>query len=210
MQAGLKQGFHKLECSKCNCKTWHYKEASATSARCTEHLDCSKCGKTWYGDHVYCPDCQKEKLDDINNNIVITARMTEELPKEADPRELKIANRLDRTPWMISEERRIADTAQVLVEDSEQWVQREMSNFPKESDTPRDPGKIYCSFCGVEIDQLRVTTERKPTIKITTEAYKDDNGEIHLVEKYVSKVETIHACPEHCLQIRKPIAVRIV
>jgi hypothetical protein len=76
---------------------------------------------------------------------------------------------------------------------------------------PLDPNITRCHFCGTEIkDKLTAMAECKPVIRMVTEAYKDSSGVLQTREKVTSRVETIHACKDHVLEIRKPIVVRTV
>lgn len=73
----------------------------------------------------------------------------------------------------------------------------------------QDPNKIYCSFCGSEVEQVEVLVERtKPRIRYTTDVYRDpDTQEISEHRRIQVRTEELKACKKCCLQIRKPIVV---
>jgi hypothetical protein len=112
-------------------------------------------------------------------------------------RELKLANKLDMSMWRSAEDRK-----------SHVYVDADWATFPNSPE--KDPNKLYCSFCGSEVDQVNQLTERKPVIRKVQDTYRNDSGEIIIQEKVVSRMETVHACPNCVLQIRKPITVRTV
>jgi hypothetical protein len=173
-------GFHKTECSLCQRTTWHYKEGDKP-AHCTNH-------STWN------PNRRHAVV-----GTVMQAQLTRTVQAPTE-RELRIANRLDMDLWRHAEEQR---KTCVDITQSAQGI------FPVDT-TVRDPDKLYCTFCGDEVDQVRVTTERKPVVRVKIDTYKDTSGEVHVQERVVTRAETIHACPNCCLRVRKPIVARRV
>lgn len=178
----MANAFHKADCITCGRKTWHFKDGDKP-ARCTDHSN-------------FTPGQQRKHLADIVQGGSLYSR--KELPTE---REIRIANRLDRTLWRMSEEKRIA---QVDVS-GEDWAAGLFEEMPT-----LDPSKTYCSFCNEPVDKINTLTERKPTIRMIDETYLDSEGQLQVQTKVTSKVETQHACPKCVLNIRKPIVVRKV
>lgn len=180
--AEMPQGFHKAECNVCNRATWHYKQGNAV--HCSDHSD-------------YKPGRKHQIVGSM-----MLANLTK--PVEAmNERELRIANRLDRSLWRHAEER---SKVSVVIGD-EDWAKGLFEDNPVQL----DPDKLYCSFCGDVIEKIHTTSERKPVIRRIVDAYRDETtGEVVQVEKVMSRVETIHACPNCCLNIRKPVTVRRV
>jgi hypothetical protein len=169
-------GFSKQLCSDCGKKTWHYKEGDKPS-RCS---------------------CKDQPIP--ANGIVQGGSMysRKELPTE---REIRIANRLDRSMWQVAEQRR---TSQVDITD-EPWA----AGLFADAVLP-DPNKLYCSFCQAEItNKIDMLTEKKPVIRKVLDAFKVGD-EIALRERVMSRAEEVRACPNCILQIRKPIVVRTV
>ena len=181
-----KQGFHFAICDLCAKDTWHYKMADHTAAVCTNHSNY---------------DSKKKHAVRINDHTMVIAHLTPEHAEAPSERELQIANQLNRSLWRNAEERNTG----VCVSD-EEWAKDLFPNAPQ----PRDPNKLYCSFCGDAVDQIAVITEKKPTITRTVDAYKDASGTVVMQEKVVTRMETVNACPRCCLKVRRPIVVRRV
>jgi hypothetical protein len=177
------KGFHKAHCDVCDRKTWHYKESGGQNPHCTHHSNWTPGRKR----HV--PD------------IMVQGGLGKAKPAEPTEREIRIANKLDMSMWRNAEERYKShvrmDNASGL-----------FSNASPA--TAKDPDKTYCSFCGDAVDAIHRLTEKKPVIRKVIDTYKDATGEVVVQEKVVTRVETVHACPNCCLNIRKPIVVRSV
>jgi hypothetical protein len=181
--AEMPQGFHKAHCELCQRNTWHYKQGNTVN--CSDHSAWTK------------PVPNRK----IEGNIVM-GTMGKSKPEPMTETAMRIANRLDRSLWSHAEER---SKVSVVIGD-EAWAKGLFEDNP----VKLDPDKLYCTFCGDEIDRIHVTSERKPVIRKIIDAYKDESGEIHQIEKVISRVETIHACPNCCLKVRRPITVRRV
>lgn len=159
--------------------------------------ECATCNKeTWHytselGQTICC----------YHSNNMVKGRATSEVKSQA----VRIAGRLDLTLWRVAEDRK---TTKVDIS-NEVWAKDIFADAP-ESATAFDPNKNYCSFCGAVVDQIHTTTEKKPVITMRTDVYRDSSGEVQIQEKVTSRAETIHACPDCCLNIRKPITVRRV
>lgn len=178
----MASGFHKAFCSLCNRETWHYKMGDKP-VTCSDHSN-------WTG-----------RKHTIATHAVQTTLQTIEPPTE---REIRIANRLDRSMWRIGEHRKIAS---IDISD-EAWA---AGLFDDAEPVPQlDPDKLYCSFCGDPVEKIRVTQEKKPVIRRVMETYKTEGGDVIMQEKVTSRAEEVNACPKCCLKIRKPIEVRRV
>jgi hypothetical protein len=186
----MAQGFHKAECNICKRETWHYKEGDQI-ARCSCH--------SAYPNRVMRQQYENSKNSTIQGGSLYS-RLGSELPTE---REIKIANRLDRSLWSFAEERR---NSRVVLDSP--WAQDIFAD--SEPVKPLNPDKLNCTFCGVETDKINSLTEKKAVICKVMDTYKTADGEVQIREKISSRVETVHACPNCCLQVRKPIVVRRV
>ena len=164
--------------------------------------DCTKCGKkTWHykeGDKPARCSCEVKTAE--VQGIIQGGSMysRKELPTEA---EIRRANRLDRSMWQVAEERRSSQ----LDVSNEAWA----AGLFSDADFP-DPNKEHCTFCGAEIkDQVNTLQEKKPRIVVKDIPVKIGD-EITIQRKVTSQVETLKACPNCVLNIRKPIVVRTV
>jgi hypothetical protein len=84
-------------------------------------------------------------------------------------------------------------------------------DFGPEPVNTQDPDKLYCTFCGKEVQKVDVTREKISRTRIFLEPEKDEaTGEIHITEKLRSQVQENIACPSCCLKIKKPIMTRRV
>ena len=72
----------------------------------------------------------------------------------------------------------------------------------------RDPNKHYCSFCGDEVPQSRLTIGTGSLRKIfQTEIIKNSAGKIiDFRDKMIHTTDKLKACPEHCLLIKPTIS----
>jgi hypothetical protein len=182
----IKRGFHKAFCDMCQRDTWHYKTADHTLASCCNHSNW-EAGKS----HVR-----------VEGSTLVVAKLTKDHGEPPTERELRITNKLDANLWRFAEEKR---TSQVDIS-SEPWAE----NLFDDAAPMRDPSKIYCTFCNNEVQKIDLLTERKPIIRKTQDAYRDSSGQIVLQERITTRMETINACPNCCLKVRKPIVVRVV
>lgn len=83
--------------------------------------------------------------------------------------------------------------------------------FDRDPDSDKlDPNQIHCSFCGRPTEKLDLTSERKPQIRTRVDHHQHSDGTIEIREHVEASSETLHACPDCCLQIRKPITVQRV
>lgn len=185
------KGFHDVYCDDCGGVTIHYKSGASDNA----------------GKQVP-PHCTNHSKWDGRKHAVASHVIPIDLNKIAPTEiELRRANRLDMSMWRSAEERK----CQVQVDGAE-WgflfgdLAYDVSD---DKDKPRDVDKIYCSFCGLETDTLHLTSEKKPKIRFKQEIIKRGD-DFEVKEKAVTSVETINACPNCSLNIRKPINVRIV
>ena len=165
--------------------------------------DCEKCGrKTWWSNSAakaHCTECPSRFLQQPADSVI--GAKVPEIPKEW---EIRRANKLDRSLWKITQERKIT---QVDIS-SEGWAK---DIFADEPELPAlEPGQMRCSWCGRVIDSTNSLSERRPFIRIMHEPVEGPDGSIELRQKVTSKIQDVHACPDHYLQIRKPITVRTV
>jgi hypothetical protein len=180
----VKRGFHKALCDLCAKPTWHYKEADQHAATCCNHSN-------------YVAGRRKTRVSD---NTIIVAHLTKTHPDPPSEKELRIANRMN-THVLAHIDRKKARVAL-----DQPWAKGMFDAAPK----MRDPSKTYCTFCRNEVQQIDLTTERKPKISRTQEAYKDATGAVVIQDRIVTQMETLNACPNCCLNIRRPIVVRRV
>lgn len=175
----------KKHCDVCNKETWWTTSPGATSSHCTDHSNWTPNRK-----HAVVGAIMQARLSPVH-----------EAPSE---RELRIANRLDRSLWKHAEQR---NACSVYIGDQE-WAK---DLFPVDpAPVTLNPDKVYCTFCGKETDKINTLSEKKAFIRKVIETYRTGDGEIVMREKVTTRTETLHACPEHCLEIRKPIVVRRV
>lgn len=161
----------------------------------TQH--CDTCNKsTWHytsqlGQVICC----------IHSNCLVRGGSTTEVksPKVA------IAGRLDRTMFRIAEDRR---STKVNVTD-EAWAEDLFSEEEKQ-ELPLAPNQLRCSFCNAVTDYMQTLTEKKAVIRKIEDMHKDVSGKVHITERIVSRTETVHACPNCVLNIRRPIVAHIV
>jgi hypothetical protein len=162
--------------------------------------DCGTCLRPTYHYKGKCTDHSewnpnREHVD--VRNVVFRPGSEEETAK---PR----AIRMDMSLWKLTSERR---KSQVDIS-SEAWA---AGLFPDDPDTPTvKPGQVACSFCGQGVDLINALMEKKPVIRRVMNAYRDDDGEVHIQERVTSRAETVHACKDCCLQIRKPVVAHVV
>lgn len=137
----------------------------------------------------------------IHTNCLVRGGSTTEVksPKVA------IAGRLDRTMFRIAEDRR---STKVDVS-GEDWADDLFTEEEKQAPA-LDPSQVRCSFCNTPTDYMQTLTEKKAVIRKVQDMYKDTAGEVHITERVVSKSETVHACPNCVLNIRRPIVAHIV
>ncbi len=182
------RGFHHVECDLCQRVTWHYYSgANNEIPHCTNHSD-------WK------PGVRKPSVRD--STIIVGSLRNKPVHTAPSERELRIINRIDMKLWRTAEVRK----SSVDIDDCE-WA---AGLFDGDDPQPKDPNKLYCTFCGTEVDHVHVTTEKKPKIRTVIETYKDGAGDIHVEEKVISQADTVYACPNCVLQVRKPIYVRRV
>jgi hypothetical protein len=182
----VKRGFHKAFCDLCQREVWHYKSADHTAASCSNHSN-------W--------EAGKHRVR-VEGSTLIVAKLTKDHGEAPTERELRVANALDKSLWQFAEEKR---TSQVDIS-SEAWAENIFDDAPP----MRDPNKTYCTFCGTEVQKIDLLTERKPIIRKTEDAYRNASGEIVIQERITTRMETINACPNCSLKVRKPVVVRIV
>ena len=185
--AAPKGRFHKGFCNLCQRNTWHYKGAGANDkAHCTDHSDWpSKIGRSTLA---------------VKDAIIVTAQLTpiHETPTEGTVRAM---NKLNKSLWRNASDR----IARYYGDD--EWLTG--GNDVQETQAP-DPDKHYCSFCGNETAQIKLTTEKRPKLKKVIETSLDADNNVVITEKAVVGTETVHACPNCIVNIRKPIVVRRV
>lgn len=67
----------------------------------------------------------------------------------------------------------------------------------------RDPLKHYCSFCGVEVDQTRLTKGSGHPRAMIKEELKIIHGVPTIEEKIIHVTEKLEACPDCSLHVPK-------
>jgi hypothetical protein len=164
--------------------------------------DCDRCErKTWWSNSTskaHCTECPSKYLNQPAGSIIGA-----KVPETAKDWEIKRANRMDLSLWNTTQERRVT---QVDIS-NEDWAADLFADAPT---LPKlEPGQMLCSWCRKVIDATNSLSEKRPVIRVKQEAIEGPNGP-ELREKVYSRVETVHACSEHYLQIRKPITVRTV
>ncbi len=178
--------FHKAHCDKCAKETWHYIDRSALNPK------------------AHCCDCppseaERKRMDRVKDATVVLAQLTpiHEQPTEG---EIAVANRLDRSLWGNAEDR----IAREYVD--QEFAQRHIPPAEKVN----NPLQTVCSFCGAPTDKILSTSERKTMIQKKIKVYKDADGNIQQQEQVIAKLETVHACSNCVVNIRKPVVIRRV
>jgi hypothetical protein len=70
--------------------------------------------------------------------------------------------------------------------------------------TERDPTKLYCSFCGKEVEQIDATYGKGPLRKSVKDYILSlPDGNKIWEEKMIHFSDKLVACPTHCLLIKK-------
>lgn len=116
--------------------------------------------------------------------------------------QVHIAGKLDRSLW-----RHATPSQRGVSVTNEDWAQ---AMFPPELEKPQlDPNQVYCSFCGGVTDQINTLMEKKPVIRRIMQGVMIGD-EVVMQERVTSKIETVHACPNCVLEVRRPIVVRRV
>lgn len=158
--------------------------------------NCVTCGKeTWHYQVKNVSCC----VHCVPSNNLVGGAATREVKAKA----VRIANKLDRTLWAISTERREnsavipAALGAQLFSDSEPTV-------------TLDPNKVTCTFCGAQVDHMNVLTEKKAKIRIVEKKFINSAGELDVQRKVTSQQQIEKACPNCCLKVQKPIVARIV
>lgn len=179
-----------LLCAICNKETWHYKPIGSAKPHCTQHSD-------W---------CRGLKHANPEKEVSIIAKMRE-VPENPSEWELRKANRMDQSLFRLADDR--VTNPKYASMAGYDWVDELFDQA--EEDNPRDPDKTYCTFCGTEVDYVNLTSEKRPRIRKRLRVVKNEDGDdITIDDEIEVKVETINACPNCCLKVRKPIAVQRV
>lgn len=181
--------FRKADCALCQRKTWHFRgNALADKEHCCEHSDWSK---------------DMRKPVSVNDAIAVVAQLspTVERPTEGQIRE---QNRLNKALWRNASDR----IARYYGDESDaEWLGRET---PVGKDELPDPDKHFCTFCKMETPFIKLTTEKKPKIRRIQDEHLNADGSVEITERVMVTTETVHACPNCIVNIRKPIVVRRV
>lgn len=169
-------------CKLCQRETYH-SQWFPHDPTCNEHSDW-KPGK-------------KRSLPDT----MMLMRLTPEhkSPTEA---ELRRMNRMEKTMLRAADSRHQVSLA------GYDWAEQ---IFERDPDTENlDPDKVYCSYCGRPTQRLDLTRENKPRVRFRNIPVMDSDGNVELQEKMEVVATTVNACPDCCLNVRKPITVQRV
>lgn len=170
---------------------------------------CDVCQRNsiWYDGHCTRHSNWKQGAKHPVPDVMILMKL-KDTPKEPTEAEFRRMNRLERKLLTVSDN----SQAQVLMPD---WAYGYFGVDPKDlrdDQRVKDPSKTYCTFCGNEVDEInRLTEKTKPRVRFTNEPVMDPKTrEIHTQRKVQVYSETLNACPNCVLQIRKPITVQRV
>lgn len=137
----------------------------------------------------------------VHSNNQVAGKATNSINK---PKALA-TGKLDMTLW----ERGMQERKNRIPLEGPLWA-TVTEDLKQENPHPKDPSKTYCTHCGAEVDSLHTTSEKKPLIRYSQTVYRDVDDKLVIQETVVSQLQTINACPNCCLKIRKPITVRTV
>lgn len=185
------KGYNSVFCDLCAKVTLHTKGLSTKEATCTNHCDWTKGVLHIVSSHIVRPDPSRVS------------------PPEA---ELRRMNRMDQSFYRKIEERKRDTEAQITPE----WAQdiftdsNEQGEEQEDNIEVQDPDKLYCSFCGAEVQRINTLTEKRAAIIKYNEFYKDSSGDIVSQQKRRVSVTEMRACPKCVLFVKNPQIVRTV
>lgn len=174
---------------------------------------CDLCQKTtiWYETHCTNHSNWKQGIKHVVPEIMVMGsignRKDTREPTEAEFRRI---NRMERKLLKVADDKQ---AGWVTADDA--WAYGYFGMDPTDrvgDDEIKDPSKTYCTFCGAEVDHINLLTEKgKPRIKFSDEVVMDpETREIHTQRRLSVFAETLNACPNCVLKIRKPITVQRV
>ena len=184
-----KKGWHGRFCEICNRQTWWYKGPDQEPVHCTYHS-------------AWIKGVKHAVVEKESNHVQVLAQFSPVFVTPTE-QELRIANKMDRKLWANSEAKH---KSEVSVTDQE-WAKDLFGDVITEV---KDPDKLYCSFCGNETPYAQTTSENRPKMRFVQDIFTNSDGEPCVREKAVVISEKVNACRNCCLEIRKPVTVRVV